>query len=175
MHVANSTIPRANNVMPTVEDVIIELNGSMIFSHLDMNHGYHQLQLNENSRDITTFSTHIGLYRYRCLNFGTKLAGEIFDYTIRKELTQDIPSCMDISDDILVHGKTQEEHDSSLKQLISQTKEKKVMFKLEKCEFNKSSCKYYSLVFSKDGVSPDPEKVEAIEEAKALKNAKEFN
>jgi hypothetical protein len=42
-----------------------------VFSHVDMKHGYHQIELNKNSRDITTFSTHVGLYRYKRLNFGT--------------------------------------------------------------------------------------------------------
>ena len=61
--------------MPTLDDIINELNGATVFSHLDMNHGYHQLELKENSRDITTFATHVGLYRYKRLNFGTRSAG----------------------------------------------------------------------------------------------------
>ena len=77
MRVANEAIPRAHNISPTVEDIINELNGATVFSHIDMKHGYHQIELNKNSRDITTFSTHLGLYRYKRLNFGTKSAGEI--------------------------------------------------------------------------------------------------
>ena len=175
MRVANNAIPRTHNIMPTVEDIITELNGATVFSHIDMKHGYHQLELNENSRNITTFSTHSGLYRYKRLNFGTKSAGEIFDSTIRKEITQDIPGCMNISDDILVHGKTQRDHDESLKRVIERAKEKGITFNSEKCEFNKKSCRYYGLIFSKFGVSPDPEKVKAIKAAKAPRNAKELN
>ena len=37
--------------MPIIDDIINELNGATVFSHLDMNHGYHQLELEENSRD----------------------------------------------------------------------------------------------------------------------------
>ena len=66
-----------------------------------MNQGYHQLELQENSRDITTFSTHIGLYRYQRLNFGTRSAGEIFQDTVSREIIRDISGCLNISDHIL--------------------------------------------------------------------------
>ena len=52
--------------------------------------GYHQLELEENSRNVTTFSTHIGQYRYKRLNYGTMSAAEIFQKVVREELTQDI-------------------------------------------------------------------------------------
>ena len=72
MREANKVIPRTHTVMPTLDDIINELNGATVFSHLDMNHGYQQLELKENSCDITTFATHVGLYRYKRLNFGTR-------------------------------------------------------------------------------------------------------
>ena len=62
---ANKAIPRTHTIMSTLEDITHELNGAAVFSHLDMNHGYHQLELEENRRDVTIFSTHVGLYRYK--------------------------------------------------------------------------------------------------------------
>ncbi|PFX29990.1 Retrovirus-related Pol polyprotein [Stylophora pistillata] len=175
MREANKAIPRTHTIMPTLEDITHELNGATVFSHLDMNHGYHQLELQENSRDITTFSTHIGLYRYKRLNFGTRSAGEIFQDTVSREITRDIPGCLNISDDILVYGKTQQEHDRNLDKLFKKAREKKITFNKGKCEFNKQSCVYYGMKFSKDGASPDPRKVEAIKAAKPPRNAKELN
>ena len=64
--------------MPTLDDIIHKLNDASVFSHLDMNHGYCQLELKENSHDVTTSATHVGLYRYKRLNFGTKSSGEMF-------------------------------------------------------------------------------------------------
>jgi hypothetical protein len=92
-----------------------------------MNHGYHQLELDENSRDITTFSTHIGFYRYKRLNYGTKSAGDIFQNSIKEELTQHIPGVISISDDILVTGKDQQEHDQRLEALLETAREKKTL------------------------------------------------
>ena len=140
-----------------------------------MNHGYHQLELKENSCDITAFATRVGLYRYKRLNFGTKSSGEIFQDTVSKELICDVPGCINISDDILVFGKGQEEHNQCLEKLFKRAREKGITFNKDKCECNKDRCLYYGMVFSKEGASPDPAKVEAIKEVEPLCNAKEFH
>ena len=92
-----------------------------------------------------------------------------------REITQDILGCLNISDDILVYGKNQQEHDLNLERLFKKAREKKITFNKGKCEFNKQSCVYYGMKFSKDGASPDPQKVEAIKVAEPPCNAKELN
>ena len=133
------------------------------------------MELKENSLDITTFAPHVGLYRYKRLNFGTRSAGEIFQETVSKEITRDIVGCVNISDYILVFGRNQKEHDQNSEKLIKRAREKEITFSKDKCEFNKDKCLYYGMVFSKEGASPDPTKVEAIKQAKPPRNAKELN
>ena len=106
---------------------------------------------------------------------GTRSAGEIFQDTVSREITQDIPGCLNISDDILVYGKNQQEHDLNLEKSFKKAREKKITFNKGKCEFNKKSCVYYGMKFSKDGASPDPRKVDAIKAAEPPRNAKELN
>ena len=81
---------------------------------------------------------------------------------MNKEITCDIPGCINISDDILVFGKVQEEHNQCLEKLFKRAIEKGITFYKDKCEFNKDRCLYYRMVFLKEGTSPDPAKVEAI-------------
>ena len=57
--------------MPTADELTNSLDGAKFFSKMDLNAGYHQLSLAEESRHLTTFSTHRRLRRYACLNFGT--------------------------------------------------------------------------------------------------------
>ena len=181
MREANEAIPRTHTVMPTLDDIINELNGATVFYHLDINHGYHQLELKENNRDITTFATHLGLYRYKRLNFGTRSAAEIFQETVNKENTRDIVGCINISGDILAFGRNQKEHDQNLEKLlfrevvVERAREKEITFNKGKCEFNKDKCLDYGMVFSKEGASPDPMKVGAIKQAKPPRNTKELN
>jgi len=75
---ANQAIIRERHLLPTLDDVIYDLNGSCKFSKLDLKMAYHQLVVRESSRFITTFSTHVGLFRYKRLNFGISSASEIF-------------------------------------------------------------------------------------------------
>ena len=92
MRVENQAIPRRHTQHPTIDDVVNELSGSTVFSHL----GYHQLERDLSSRNVTTVSTHIGLHRYKRLNYGTRPAAEIFQETIREELTHDLNGVFNI-------------------------------------------------------------------------------
>ena len=113
MRAANQAIKRERHITPTIDEVIVKLNGAKIFSKIDLNQGYHQIELEENSRYITTFSTHLGLRRYKRLSFGVSSAAEVFQNII-SETISNIPGTLNISDDILIFGATKEEHDKSL-------------------------------------------------------------
>ena len=113
MRIANAAIKRERHPTPTVDDLIHILNGATVFSKLDLRAGYHQIPLAPESRYITTFATHKGLRQYARLNFGTSSASEMFQDII-SELVCDIPGAFNISDDLVVFGKTQAEHDEAL-------------------------------------------------------------
>ena len=83
----NEAIKRTRFPIPTSKDLDILLNGACYFSKLDVRQAFHQLELDEDSRYITTFTTHRGLYRYKRLNFGTNAASEIFKHALEKHLT----------------------------------------------------------------------------------------
>lgn len=67
------------------------LNGAAVLSKLDVCHGYHQLELGSASRSIATFNTHIGIFRYKPLNFGVSAASGIFLETIHNVIRQWFP------------------------------------------------------------------------------------
>ena len=69
MRDANKAIRRTRHVTPTVEELVSDLNDASVFGKVDLRSGYHQLELDPESRCITTFSTHEGLYRYKDLSF----------------------------------------------------------------------------------------------------------
>lgn len=76
MRRANEAIIRERHPIPTVEELLHDLNGSTAFSKIDLKWGFHQILLSEESRHITTFVTHRGLYRYKRLMFGVTSAPE---------------------------------------------------------------------------------------------------
>ena len=123
MRLPNKAIERERHPQPTIDDLVTELNGACYFSKLDLNSAYHQLELDESSRYITTFTTHQGLFRYKRLNFGTSNASEVFQSTIQQVLSG-IKGCKNISDDIIIYGKTVDEHDTALRQVFEVAKQR---------------------------------------------------
>ena len=73
---ANQAIMQRRHPIPTVDEVLHTTNGSKVFSKLDLKWGYHQLELSPESREITTFATPDGLFRYKRLLFGVCSASE---------------------------------------------------------------------------------------------------
>ena len=161
MRQANQAIKQERHVTPTIKEIIGDLNGAKVFSKLDLNQGYNQLELAPESRYITTFCTHLGLMRYKRLNFGISSAAEIFQNVIRETL-EGIPGALNISDDILVFGKTQSAHDQSLEAVFQRLKERGLTLNKHKCEYGKDKLEFYGYVFSGDGIAPDPKKIDDI-------------
>ena len=172
MRQANKAIKRERHLTPTLDEIMADLNNSKVFSKLDLNQGYHQLELHEDSRYITTFSTHVGLRRYKRLSFGISSAAEIFQNVIR-ELLSDIKGATNIADDILIFAETQAEHDRILRTVLERLQSRNLTLNIDKCRFNKSNLNYFGYIFSEKGVSPDPKKVQAIKNAERPCNASE--
>jgi hypothetical protein len=108
------------------------MNGSKYFPKIDLKQAYHQLELKEESRYITTFSTHEGLFRYKRLNYGTNSAPELFQNILQQNLS-DIRGVKNIADDIIVHGKTRKQHDESLENCLKRLAQLNLKVKPEKC------------------------------------------
>ena len=166
MRSANKAILRTRHITLTIEEIVSDLNGAVKFSKVDLSQGYHQLMLDEDSRYITTFTTHMGLWRYKRLNFGMCCASEIFQNAIRETLGG-ISGVLNVSDDILVYGKSPEQHDKNLQQVLLRLREKGLTLNKKKCVFGRDNLKYLGYIFSKEGMSPDPAKVSALNDASA--------
>ncbi|KAL9967440.1 hypothetical protein ACROYT_G025662 [Oculina patagonica] len=144
MRQANKAIKRERHVTLTIKEMIGDLNGAKVFSRLDLNQSYNQLALAPESWYITTFGTHMGLMRYKRLNFGISSAAEIFQNVIGETL-EGIDGAKNISDDILVFSKSHKEHDQNLRGVFQHLREKGLIL-------NKG----------KYGISPYPKKVEEV-------------
>ena len=161
MQPPNKAIKRTRHPIPTLSDIKQEVSGSKVFSKLDLKAGYHQLELAEESRYITTFSTHLGLRRFKRLFFGVNSASEIFQDAISNVLSG-VPKAFNISDDIIVHGIDQDEHDRMLLETCQTLSDRGATLNWPKCQFSMSELTFYGMVFNGEGMKPDPKKVEAV-------------
>ena len=75
--------------------------------------------------------------------------------------------------DVLVQGKSQEEHDHRLKKVLERVKQVGLTLNVDKCEFSKSCIKFLGQVIDESGVSPDPDKTQAIMQLQQPNNVTE--
>ena len=172
MRSLNQAIIRERHVIPTIDDVVSDLNGCKVFSKIDLNQGYHQIPLHSDSRQFTTFSTHLGLFRYKRLNFGLSCAAEVFQKKV-SDILNGIPCVKNISDDIYVGGTDKDTHDCHLKQVFHRLHENGLTINLPKCQLRVPTMLFFGHVFSEKGMSPDPKKVEALQNVAPPINASE--
>ena len=78
MRQANKAIIREKYPIPTVQEMLAKMNGSKVFSKLDLKQGFFPCELDTESWDITTFVMHTGLYRMKRLTMGVSSAPECF-------------------------------------------------------------------------------------------------
>ena len=78
MRLPNKAIHCERHIIPIIDEIVTDLNGAQCFSKIDLNSGYYQLELDEASRYIITFSIHVGFRQYRHLNIGISSAARRF-------------------------------------------------------------------------------------------------
>jgi hypothetical protein len=123
MRRANEAVLRSRHPIPTVDYIIQNFNGAVVFSKLDLKWGYHQVELHPSSRSITTFQTHKRLFRYKRLMFGISSAHEIYQHIVKQSL-EGCKNVQNISDDIIVYGRDQREHDECLDKALARLRDR---------------------------------------------------
>ena len=172
MRRVNTAVIRERFPIPTIEDILQDLTGASVFSKLDLRWGYHQIELDEQSRQYTTFATHTGLYRYKRLMFGISAAPGIYQHVIQQAL-QGCPGVRNISDDIIVLGKTYQEHDCNLTNVLARLQECGLILNRDKCKFNVRETTFFGYTISADGIRPTDETIMAIKNARKPSSASE--
>ena len=117
MRQAKIAVKRERFRIPTIDEVLQDLNQSKFFSKLDLTSAHHQLEMSPASRDITTFGTHKGLYRYKRLTFGISCAPEMYQRVLHQVL-QECDGAHNILDNVIVHAPTEEEHDKRFENVV---------------------------------------------------------
>lgn len=120
-----------------------------------------QVEISEDSREITTFITKKGLYRYTRLMFGIVCAPEIFQQ-IMETILSGCKNCLNYMDDIVIYGETEKELVNHTNAVLHRLKEYNVLLNQEKCEFKQRRIRFLGHTFSSDGLDVNEVKVQAI-------------
>ena len=132
MRQANCVILREKHPVPTVEETLQEISEAKVFSKLDLNMAFHQIELHPDSRDVTTFAARDGLYRYKRLFCGINMAAKKFQQLIW-QILKDCPGAYNLHDDVRVVRRDHREHDENLDKVMRKFKEHGLTLNYEKC------------------------------------------
>ena len=156
--------------IPTAEELFAQLNGGEKFSKIDLSAAYHQVLLDDESRKYVTINTHLGLYRYTRLPFGVAASPAIFQKTVDVVLNG-LQGVGGILDDLIITGKTDEEHLRNLDNTLNRLQSMGIQLKRSKCVFMQPSVEYFAFVVDQQGIRLSPRKVQAIREVPVPDNA----
>ena len=157
----NKALKRQHYPLPTIEEVSTRLSGSKVFSVLDATKGFWQLKLDKESSKLLTFNTCFGRYRYLRLPFGVSPAPEIYQRKMH-EIFDDIEGVEIVMDDILIHGRSESEHDARLEQVLLRCREKGLKLNSKKIKLKTKEVEYIGHVLTESGLQPDPKKVDSV-------------
>ena len=157
----NKAIKREHYPMRTIEEVVTRMPNAQVFSVLDANSGFWQVQLDHESSKLCTFNTPFGRYRFKRLPFGISSAQDVFQSTM-SEMFEDIEGVEVVVDDLLIWGETETEHDERLRKVLERTRQCNLKLNKEKSQIKLSEIHYIGHILNKEGLKPDPEKVKAI-------------
>ncbi|GKA23273.1 putative reverse transcriptase domain-containing protein [Tanacetum coccineum] len=149
--------------LPRIDDLFDQLQGSSVYSKIDLQTGYHQLRIKEEDIPITSFRTRYGHYEFQVMPFGLTNAPAVFMDLMNRVCKPYLDKFVIMFiDDILIYSKGKEEHEEHLKTILELLKKEQLYAKFSKCDFWLESVQFLGHVINSKGIHIDPGKIEAI-------------
>nr|GEY72792.1 putative reverse transcriptase domain-containing protein [Tanacetum cinerariifolium] len=146
-----------------IDDLFNQLQGSSVYSKIDLRSGYHQLRVREKDISITAFRTRYGHYEFQVMSFGLTNAPAVFMDLMNRVCKSFLDKFVIVFiDDIIIYFKNKEEHEEHLRIILELLQKEKLYEKFSKCKFWLDFVKFLGHVINSQGVHVEPVKVEAI-------------
>ncbi|GJY30656.1 putative reverse transcriptase domain-containing protein [Tanacetum coccineum] len=123
-------------LLPRIDDLFDQLQGSSVYSKIDLRSGYHQLRVREEGISKTTFRTRYGHYEFQVMPFSLTNSPAIFMDLMNRVCKPYLDKFVIVFiDDILIYSKNKQEHEEHLKLILELLKKEELYAKFSKCEF----------------------------------------
>ena len=165
----NAVSDRERHPIPTHDEITAGMTGAKFFSELDMNKAFHQILLDEASRQYTVFSTPLGLMRYKRLAMGLASASEILQRAMDTVLSG-LEGVSSVHDNIFVFGSSLTEHDTRLIACLQRLRQHAITLNPSKCRFRQPSLTFMATTYSAQGIRSADKHKEAIDAFKTPGN-----
>ena len=161
--------------LPRIDELIEDVAGNRYYCTLDLKDAYYQCQLDEESRDITTFSDGKNLYRFKRLPFGLSVAPAIFTRVMQEVLKPllRLGWCKNYLDDVIIFAKDFETLITRLDSTFKRMLEMGLKLNVSKCHFAQRKIKFLGHYVSEKGIEVNPENIAAIKRMNPPRSTKE--
>ncbi|GJZ68630.1 putative reverse transcriptase domain-containing protein [Tanacetum coccineum] len=161
--------------LPRIDDLFDQLQGSSIYSKIDLRSGYHQLRVREEDIPKTAFRTRYGHYEFQVMPFGLTNAPAVFMDLMNRVCKPYLDKFVIVFiDDILIYSKNKQEHAEHLKLILELLKKEQLYAKFSKCEFWIPKVQFLGHVIDSQGIHVDPAKIESVKDWASPKSATEI-
>jgi hypothetical protein len=167
----NSITVKNRCTIPRIDDLLDAVAGSEYFLSLDLTLGYHQILISEKDRPKTAFRTPFGHFHFKVLIEGLTNAPATFQTVMNSILHPYIRKFVVVYiDDMLVFSKTEAEYQTHVRLVLEVLRREKFFVCKAKSSFAQKEIKYLGHIVNKQGIRPNPKKVEAVQTWPVLKN-----
>ncbi|GBM17772.1 Retrovirus-related Pol polyprotein from transposon 297 [Araneus ventricosus] len=150
-------------LLPRIDDTLDALNGSQWISTLDFKSGYWQVEIQPEERKKTAITTGQGLWQFKVMAFGLCNAPATFERLMERVLRGlTSEACLVYVDDILIIGRTFEQHLNNILKVFGRLQEANLKLSPKKYRFFRKVVSHLRHIISTDGVKTDTEKTKAV-------------
>ncbi|GJW89885.1 putative reverse transcriptase domain-containing protein [Tanacetum coccineum] len=151
--------------LPRIDDLFDQLQGSSVYSKIDLRSGYHRFIVREEDIRKTAFRTRYGHYEFQFVPFGLTNALAVFMDLMNRVCKPYLDKFVIVFiNDILIYSKNQQEHEEHLKSILELLKKEELYAKFSKCEFWIPKVQFLGHVIDSQGIHMDPAKIESIKD-----------
>ena len=149
--------------IPDSRTLFDALEGNKYFSTIDLSSGYHQVPMKEIDKEKTAFSTRRGQFEFNRMPFGLCGAPATFQRIMNVVLKDQVwEKCVIYLDDVLIFGRSIEEHNQRLREVLEQFRKADMKLSPQKCSFLQKEVSYLGHVIGSGGISVDPQKIKSV-------------
>ncbi|CAB0010179.1 unnamed protein product, partial [Nesidiocoris tenuis] len=159
--------------IPHLRDATTAMAGAKIFTKIDLMKAYLQIPVRPEDIPKTAIVTPFGLFEFVKMPFGLRSAAQTFQ-RFMDHVTRGLPFVKVYIDDCLIFSKSMEEHLKHLDVFFSHLAQHGLQINLSKCTFAEPSVTFLGYKISSEGISPLPEKIDAIRNFPKPKNVQEM-
>nr|GEW12157.1 RNA-directed DNA polymerase homolog [Tanacetum cinerariifolium] len=147
--------------LPRIDDLFDQLQGSSVYSKINLRSGYHQLRVRNEDIPKTAFRIRYGHYEFQVMPFGLTNAPAVFmdlmNHVCKPYLDKFV---IVFIDDIIIYSRNKEEHANHLRIILELLRKEKLYAKLSKCDFWISVVQFLRHIIDNQGLYVDPAKIE---------------